>query len=96
MAIPSTGPTWYSHCPGKPSALVPESLWTEEVQIMMSNRLAEIHRDLSHTPLSIVDILRVLAGRHFDVVKDPLRRKINFVLRAEYRGLIEDTYARKR
>jgi len=70
-------------------SLIDPKLWTEEMQIMMNNTIAAIHRDMTATPMSVINMLGVLAGSHFRIVKDPLRRKINFVLEKEYRGLID-------
>ena len=68
--------------------LQPSELWPPEMRIMMGNRIPEIHREL--TPMTIKNALSVLAGRPFSLVTDPLRRKITFVLKNEYRGLIDE------
>ncbi len=69
-------------------SVIEEALWSPEMKIMMANSLSIVHRDMTDTPMSLREILVVLAGTHFRLVQDPLRRKVSFVLLDEYRGLI--------
>lgn len=69
--------------------LVSSDVWTPEMKIMLSNVLPVVQRDLSDTPMTVVNVLEVLAGQAFRVVRDPLRRKVSFELNPEYRGLID-------
>ncbi len=69
-------------------SVIEEALWSPEMKIMMANSLSIVHRDMTDTPMSLREILVVLAGTNFRLVQDPLRRKVSFVLLDEYRGLI--------
>ena len=69
--------------------LVERSIWTPEMVIMLGNNLPLVQRDLTKTPMTVIDVLGVIAGPAFNVIRDPLRRKISFELKAEYRGLID-------
>lgn len=66
--------------------LISKDLRTKELSIMLTNRLPVVHRDL--TPMMLKDALGVLLGKHFRLINDPLRRKVSFVLREEYKGLV--------
>lgn len=69
--------------------LVGQEVWTPEMKIMLASGLPVVQRDLSETPMSVLNVLEVLAGPAFRVVRDPLRRKVSFEINAEYRGLID-------
>lgn len=62
---------------------------TVEMEIMLSNALPAVQRDLTKSPMTIKSVLEVLAGPAFRVVQDPLRRLVTFELKNEYRGLID-------
>ena len=69
-------------------SLVDYELWSPAMNIMLDNPISIVHRDMSNTPMTLRDVLGVLAGEAFRVVQDPLRRKVSFVLKDEYRGLV--------
>lgn len=70
-------------------SLVEREFWTPEMEIMMMNSLGMVHRDFTNSPMELRELLGVIAGQHFRVVQDPLRRQISFVLKDKYRGLID-------
>lgn len=69
-------------------SLVDYELWSPAMNIMLDNPISIVHRDMSNTPMTLRDVLGVLSGEAFRVVQDPLRRKVSFVLKDEYRGLV--------
>ena len=69
-------------------ALVPETIWTEEMKIMLESKLPLVQRDLADNPMTILNVIEVVAGEPFRVVMDPLRRRLSFELKDEYKGLI--------
>lgn len=73
---------------GSGYSLVSEKLWTEEMKIMLNSKLPVVQRDLVKNPMTLFNVIEVLAGKPFKVVTDPLRRRLSFELKDEYRGLI--------
>ena len=69
-------------------SLVDYELWSPAMNIMLDNPISIVHRDMSNTPMTLRDVLGALSGEAFRVVQDPLRRKVSFVLKDEYRGLV--------
>jgi len=65
-------------------ALVDQTAMSEDAQQMLSQPLPIVDRSLG--PLSLQDALEVLAGKHvFQLVQDPLHRKVSFKLLPEMR-----------
>ncbi|GEA09115.1 hypothetical protein KUL42_38760 [Alteromonas sp. KUL42] len=69
-------------------SLVSKQYWTEEMEIMLNMTLPLIQRDLSRSPMTIKNVVEVVAGEPFNVIVDPLRRLVSFELKKDYRGLI--------
>lgn len=70
--------------------VVHEQLWTKEMSLILSAKISHTQRDLKNTPLKILDVIDLIVGEAFYVVRDPIRRKISVVLKDEYRGLIDE------
>lgn len=70
--------------------VVHEQLWTKPMAIIMSAKISHTQRNLSDTPLKIIDVIDLLVGEAFYVVRDPIRRKISFILEDSYRGLVDE------
>ncbi|MBB1333914.1 hypothetical protein [Pseudoalteromonas sp. SR41-6] len=69
--------------------IVHEQFRTEEMSLILSAKIAHTQRDLSDSPLTILDVINLVVGDPFYVVRDPLRRKVSVILKDEYRGLID-------
>ena len=66
-------------------ALVDPTTMSEDAQQMLTQPLPIVDRALG--PLSLQEALEVLAGKHvFQLVQDPLHRKVSFTLLPEMRG----------
>lgn len=65
-------------------ALVDPATMSEDAQQMLTQPLPIVDRSLG--PLSLQEALEVLAGKHvFQLVQDPLHRKVSFTLLPEMR-----------
>ncbi|MAD89086.1 MAG: hypothetical protein CMK64_05235 [Pseudoalteromonas sp.] len=71
-------------------SIVSEQYWTEEMRIILEQKIAHTQRDLKDTPLKITDAIELVLGEPFIVISDPLRRKVSFVLKDEFRGLVDE------
>ncbi|KZN63369.1 hypothetical protein [Pseudoalteromonas luteoviolacea] len=70
--------------------IVSKKYWTKEMSIILSAKIAHTQRDLKDTPLKVTDAIELVLGEPFIVISDPLRRKVSFVLKDEFRGLIDE------
>ena len=66
-------------------ALVDPAAMSKDAQQMLTQPLPIVDRSLG--PLSLQEALEVLAGKHvFQLIQDPLHRKVSFTLLPEMRG----------
>lgn len=57
--------------------LADRSVWTREAEILMYHELPQVHRQLG--PITLDKALQTLAGDAFELVVDPINRKITYV-----------------
>ena len=62
--------------------------WDVEVFALVQHPLPLVQRKLG--PLTVLDLLKTLVGRAFEVVIDPLDRRVGFEVDAQARGLGDD------
>lgn len=64
--------------------LADASVLTPDARTLLSHKLPEVHRTIG--PMTLDEALSMLAGEAFELVVDPINRKVAYVANRELRG----------